>query len=121
MEFPHLQEAYKKYKDQGFEIIAVNVSARDTPEAIKKLFTDAKLTFTPVKDEIGENMRGKTMAAYGVRGCPTNFVVDKEGKIVASWVGFHPQTGAKHLKEEWAKLGFKDDSAPAEETKPDNQ
>ena len=107
MEFPHLQKAYDQHKSQGLEIVSINVRAADTPDAIKQLWSGSKLTWTAVKDEPGDNGRPKTMGAYKARGCPTNFLVGKDGKIISSWVGFHPQTGAAHLKEEFAKAGFK--------------
>ena len=107
MEFPHLQKLYEQYQKDGLEMVAVNVSRTDSPESIKKLWETQKLTFTAVKDEPGETGRAKTFTAYKGRGCPTNYLVGKDGKIVTRWVGFHPQTGADHLKEEFAKAGFK--------------
>jgi peroxiredoxin len=104
LEFPHLQKNYEQFNKQGLEIVSINVSMRDTPEAIKKFWQDTKLTFKVVKDEQGA---GSISKAYKVRGCPTNYLVGKDGKIISRWVGFRPQTGAEHLKEEFAKAGFK--------------
>lgn len=106
MELPNLQKFYEKHhadKD-GLEIIAVNVRAADTPESIKMLWQTNKLTFPAVKDEAGE---ARIFPKFKGRGCPTNYLLDKDGKVISAWVGFHPQTGADHLKEEFAKAGFK--------------
>jgi peroxiredoxin len=103
LEFPHLQKAYEKYHKDGFEIVAINVG-RDTPEQIKAHMESSKVTFIAVKNESGGNDTGM---AYHVRGCPTNYLVGKDGKIISAWAGFNPQKGADHLKEEFAKAGLK--------------
>jgi peroxiredoxin len=105
LEFPHLQKAYEKYQKDGLEIVSINVRETDTPEAIAALWKERGLTWTPVKNAKGGD--NDAVAAYKVRGCPTNFLVGKDGKIISSWVGFHPQKGADHLQEEFAKAGFK--------------
>jgi peroxiredoxin len=107
LEFPHLQTNYQKFREKGLEIVSINVSPRDTPEAIRKYWTDSKLTFTTVRDQPGEG-GPQTMQAYKGRGCPTNYLVGKDGKVISNWVGFHPQNGAEHLKEKLAAAGFKE-------------
>jgi peroxiredoxin len=106
LEFPHLQKNYEQFKPAGLEIVSINVGRNDTPESIKALFAREKLTWIAVRDEF-DGTQFKTRNAYQVPGCPTNFLVGKDGKIISSWVGFHPQRGADHLKEEFAKAGFK--------------
>src|SRR4030095_7615911 len=98
-----LQKAYDQYQKDGFEIVSINVT--DSMEAIGTFWKENKFTWTAVRNERGG--ANDAAAAYRVRGCPTNFLVGKDGKIISSWVGFSPQKGADHLKEEFARAGFK--------------
>lgn len=74
-EMPYMENQYKVYKDQGVEILAVNVGE---PELSVKNFVERKgLTFPVVIDKDLE-----VLEAYGVNPLPTTFLVDKEGKII---------------------------------------
>ena len=70
---------YKKYKEQGFEVYAVSLdeSKNKWINAIKR----DKLTYTQVIDV---NVWESSVALnYGIEAIPTNFLIDKTGKIVA--------------------------------------
>lgn len=74
-EMPYIENQYKAFKDQGVEVLAVNVGE---PELSVKNFVQRKgLTFPVVIDEDLE-----VLEAYGVNPLPTTFLVDKDGKIV---------------------------------------
>lgn len=80
MENPNVVAAYQKYKDKGFTILGVSMDSSKDPwlAAIKQ----DNLTWTHVSDLKGwGNEVGKT---YGVTGIPQNFLIDKEGKIIAT-------------------------------------
>lgn len=80
MENPNVVAAYQKYKDKGFTILGVSMDSSRDPwlAAIKQ----DNLTWTHVSDLKGwGNEVGKT---YGVTGIPQNFLIDKEGKIIAT-------------------------------------
>ena len=76
---PYIQKLYKKYRASGFEVFAVSldVKKKDWLKAIKK----DKLTYTQVNDNTGWN--SKIAELYFVDMLPTNFLLDKTGKIVA--------------------------------------
>jgi thiol-disulfide isomerase/thioredoxin len=76
---PYIQKLYKKYGATGFEVFAVSldVKKKDWLKAIKK----DKLTYTQVNDNAGWN--SKIAEMYFVDQLPTNFLLDKTGKIVA--------------------------------------
>lgn len=76
---PYIQKLYKKYKADGFEVFAVSLDVKKAAwlKAIKK----DKLTYTHVIDSDGWN--SKVAQRYFVDQLPTNFLLDKEGKIVA--------------------------------------
>ncbi len=75
---PLLVEAYKKYKSKGLEIYQVNVG-ENRSEWVDAIDSD-KLKWINVSD-----MEGCVQAvhAYNVKSVPTNYLLDREGKIVA--------------------------------------
>ena len=74
-EMPYIEHQYKAFKDQGVEVLAVNVGE---PDLSVKNFVERKgLTFPVVIDKNLE-----VLEAYGVNPLPTTFLVDKNGEIV---------------------------------------
>lgn len=79
MENPNVVAAYNKYKNKGFTVLGVSLDQNRDPwlAAIKQ----DNLTWTNVSDLKGwGNEVGRL---YGVTGIPQNFLIDKEGKIIA--------------------------------------
>ncbi len=76
---PYVQKLYSKYKDKGFEVFAVSLDTkkRDWVKAIRQ----DKLKYTQVVDYTG--WRSKVAERYYVDQLPTNFLIDRSGKIVA--------------------------------------
>ena len=76
-EFPYIQQAYDKYKAKGFEIVAVNIVAAEDGQALQTM-KDKKVNF------IGLKMPDPEFAAreYRVAGAPTNFLLDKQGRVI---------------------------------------
>ena len=80
---PLLSELRNKYKEQGldFEVVAINVD-KDPADG-----TDF-LVDVPVQYVVLSDPAGKTPAAYGVKGMPTSYLVDKRGKVRLVHSGF---------------------------------
>lgn len=76
---PFVQKLYIKYKDQGFEVIGVSLDTKQK-EWLKAIKQD-RLKYTQVIDNSG--WRSKVAERYFVELLPTNFLVDRTGKIVA--------------------------------------
>lgn len=79
MENPNVVAAYNRFKDKGFTVLGVSMDSNKDSwlTAIKQ----DNLTWTHVSDLKGwGNEVGKI---YGVTGIPQNYLLDKEGKIVA--------------------------------------
>lgn len=76
---PKLIEIYNQFKDKGFDILGV---AADTD---KKLLLNAikqdQLPWQNVSDLKGD--QNKVALIYGISAYPTNFLIDKDGIIVA--------------------------------------
>jgi peroxiredoxin len=79
MENPNIVNAYKNFKDKGFEILGVSLDQDGAAWA--KAITDDKLTWKHVSDlKYWDNEVAKM---YGIRSIPASFLLDQEGKIIA--------------------------------------
>jgi len=76
---PYVQKLYAKYKDKGFEVFAVSLDKKKN-EWLKAIRQD-KMKYTQVIDNSGWN--SKVAERYFVDFLPTNFLLDRTGKIVA--------------------------------------
>jgi peroxiredoxin len=94
---PHLQKIHAKLKAQGFEIISIN--SGDPANVISKYHKEQKFGFPMVMDTKAGLVAGK----YKVEAYPTNYLVGKDGKIKATFVGFDEQGLISALKA----AGFK--------------
>lgn len=79
-EFPVIQQVYGRYKNQGFVVLAVNI--QESKERIAEFASELELSFPVLLDR-----RGQVTARYHVRGLPTSFLVDREGRILEKHIG----------------------------------
>jgi thiol-disulfide isomerase/thioredoxin len=79
-ENPNVLRAYQKYHDKGFEIIGVSLDT-DKKAWLKALHADG-LTWTHVSDLKG--WKSLPVQEFGITGVPTSFIVDKNGKVIAT-------------------------------------
>ncbi len=80
--FPHMQEMYEKYKDKGLEIVAIS----DEDESkINEFIRNNNYRFGFYRDSFRTAYN-----AYKVSALPTTFVVNRDGNIVGSVMGFSP-------------------------------
>ena len=86
MELPRLQPLFEKYQDRGLDVIAVE-AYRDTKRA-EKFIEDKGLTYTFLEN--GEDDAEVVQSLFGVRGYPTSFLIDRDGRIMYAHLGFEP-------------------------------
>lgn len=86
MELPRLQPLYEKYKDQGFEIVAVE-GKRDLDRA-KKFVAEKGLTYTFLENGEGDDEVARNI--FKIRGYPSSFLIDRDGKVMFFHLGFEP-------------------------------
>jgi len=92
-ENPNVVAAYKKFNSKGFTVFGVSLDT-DKDKWLKAIAKDG-LTWPHVSDLIGwQNAAAKQ---YGVMSIPANFLIDKEGKIIAS--GLRGEDLLKKLEE----------------------
>jgi peroxiredoxin len=78
-ENPNVVKAYQAFHDKGFTVLGVSLD--DKKEAWLKAIQDDHLDWGQVSDLKGWS--SDVAALYGIRGIPMNFLLDKDGKIVA--------------------------------------
>lgn len=78
-EYPALKEAYWKFKDNGFEIISV--SEDQTREDWIKAIEKNGLNWVNLWEENGN--KADPFLIYGINGIPDNFLINKNGIIIA--------------------------------------
>ncbi len=76
---PYVEKLYKKYKAKGFEVFAVSLDVKK--EAWLRAIKKDRLTYTLVVD--GKGWQSPVAERYFVDQLPTNFLLDRSGKIVA--------------------------------------
>jgi cytochrome c biogenesis protein CcmG/thiol:disulfide interchange protein DsbE len=85
--FPWLAGLQKKYGDQGFAVVAVNLDkTRDA--------ADAFLEKLPAPFAIAYDPDGKAAAAFHVSAMPSSFLVGRDGTVLEAHTGFDPKRAA---------------------------
>jgi len=80
-EMPDLETFALKYADQGLVVLAVNVG--ESAEQVAGFIQQEGYTFPVLLDPTGDAVA----QLYSVRGIPTTFFIDREGRIVDMKVG----------------------------------
>lgn len=81
-EMPAIQTLYEEYKDQGFEVLAVNMTYQDDPRAVLPFTQENDLTFPILLEETGEMAR-----RYELRSLPSSFFINRAGFIQEVVIG----------------------------------
>jgi thiol-disulfide isomerase/thioredoxin len=77
-EFPHFQTVLNKFKGKDIAFVGINVLTFQDPYVVP-FMQSSGYGFTPLRDD-----KDWAVKAYKVRGEPTNFLIDKEGRIIFS-------------------------------------
>lgn len=77
---PHLKEAYKKYKEKGFEIVSFSIDHKK--EAWDKAFYEENIPWIDLSDLLAR--KSPIAEMYGVTGVPASYLIDKNGQILGA-------------------------------------
>lgn len=95
-EIPHFVSMYKDLKGKGVEIIGISLDQKG--DSVVAPFVKSNQMNYPVV--IGDE---KVVSAYGgIRGIPTTFIVDRQGRIVKKFVGL-PSDTEEGIKDAFMK------------------
>jgi thiol-disulfide isomerase/thioredoxin len=79
-EMPSMEILYKKYRDRGLDVLAVN--CQEQRGDVAAFMKNSGLSFPAALDRSGEvSMR------YGVRAIPTTYIIGRDGRIVSRITG----------------------------------
>jgi len=93
-EMPQMVGTFNKYRERGFELVAVAMSY-DPPQYVQNYTETRQLPFTVALDANGSNAK-----AFGdVQLTPTAFLIDKDGNILKRFVGIPDEAGLHKLIE----------------------
>lgn len=82
-EMPDMQAFYEEYKNQGVEIVAVNLTKSEkNSEQVARFIETYGITFTVVLDE-----KAEVSQRYQAQAIPTSYVIDSEGIIRNKMIG----------------------------------
>lgn len=79
--FPWMHQIKQNYADQGFEILAINLD-KDRKLA-DKFLKEMDVNFIVAFDE-----KGESASDYKLRGMPSSYLIDRDGNVYASHIGF---------------------------------
>ena len=82
--FPWLNEMQRRYGQEGFAVVAVNVDkTRDLANAFLRKF--------PADFTVAYDPSGKVAENYQVQGMPSSFFIDRNGRIRETHMGFREE------------------------------
>ncbi len=95
MELPRLQPLYETYAEQGFTVVVVD-GKRQT-ELATKFIDKHGLTYPALEN--GEGDAEVVQNLFGINSFPTSFLIDREGRVMYSHLGFEPGDEDKIAEE----------------------
>jgi peroxiredoxin len=79
-ELPNVIEAYKKYHEQGFEIIGISLDEEEAK--LKSFIAEKNMTWQQYFD--GQGWKNKLSQKYGITSIPATFLLDRDGQVIGN-------------------------------------
>ena len=96
--FPALDAIYHEYQPKGLEVLAVNLDEQ-------RRNADAFLAQHPHRMTVLFDPKGVAPEAFGVKGMPTSFLIDKAGAIRFTHTGYSGNVDVSYRREIAQLLG----------------
>lgn len=94
--FPWMNYIQQHYADRGLTVLAINLDdKRENAERFLKQY--------PARFPVAFDPQGDIAEQYTLKGMPTSFLIDRQGQIVYSHIGFRHQDSHR-LENEIVKL-----------------
>jgi peroxiredoxin len=81
-EMPTIEKMYKEYKDQGFIVLAIDMTYQDNPANVVPFMQEYGLTFPILLEETGD-----IASLYQLRSLPSSYFIDRAGVIQEVVIG----------------------------------
>jgi len=81
LEMPGMEQLYQTFKQTDFAMLALSID-RQGAQVVAPFMKELKLTFPALIDHKTEVAR-----QYGLRGLPTTYLIDREGRLIGAAVG----------------------------------
>jgi thiol-disulfide isomerase/thioredoxin len=90
--FPALDALYREYQPRGLEVLAINLDERRGD-------ADAFLADHPHHLTVLFDPKGASPVAFGVKGMPSSFLIDKAGNIRFTHMGYSGNVDESYRQE----------------------
>jgi len=90
--FPALDALYREYQPRGFEVLAVNLDE-------ERRAADSFLSAHPHRMTVLFDPKGASPGAFGVKGMPTSYMIDRSGAIRFTHMGYSGNAAVNYRKE----------------------
>jgi thiol-disulfide isomerase/thioredoxin len=90
--FPALDALYREYRPRGVEVLAVNLDER-------RRDADAFVAARPHEMPVLYDVKGDAPRAFGVKGMPSSFIIDRGGTIRFTHMGYSANIGQQYRQE----------------------
>lgn len=90
--FPWMNKIQQKYADKNFKVISINLDAE--PNLAEQFLASTPANFTILYDP-----DGNLAQELQLKGMPSSFIINAEGKIVSAHVGFTDKKKIKYEQE----------------------
>ena len=80
--FPWMNAMQAKHQEQGFVVLSINLDAEET---LSKKF----LKKNPANFAIIYDARGKLAQKFKLKGMPSSYLFDRQGKLISAHTGFN--------------------------------
>jgi thiol-disulfide isomerase/thioredoxin len=90
--FPALDAIFREYKARGLEVLAVNLDE-------ERRQADTFLSMHPHQMPVLFDPKGAAPVAFGVKGMPTSFLIDKTGAIRFTHMGYSGNVDVRYRQE----------------------
>jgi peroxiredoxin len=82
----------ERYADQGLVVVAINLDK-------DKKFVEKFLQTYPAKFTIAYDPKGETASSYKVAGMPSSYLIDPQGELKYSHIGFR-ETSKSEIEQQ---------------------
>lgn len=81
-EMPGLQALHEEFAEEGLRVVGVSIDAESADAEVRRFLRENAITFTILHDP-----RERVSRTFRTTGVPETFLINREGMLVARWIG----------------------------------